>query len=49
MVCCTWKNHVFGLCGLWTLSKGPNRVGAPIILPEDGNIQFLKRCVFYKY
>jgi hypothetical protein len=28
------------------LSKGPNRVGVFLPSPEDGSIQFPKRCVF---
>jgi hypothetical protein len=32
-----------------SLSKGSNRVGAAIILPEEGNIHFPKRRVINKY
>jgi hypothetical protein len=42
-----WWGHL--LCWVrWlklAVSNGPNRVGAPIILPEDGNIQFPKRYI----
>jgi hypothetical protein len=30
----------------FALSKGTNRVGAPLPSPEDGNIQFPKQCIF---
>jgi hypothetical protein len=32
----------------WALPKGPNRVGAPITLPEDVNIFSLQNVVFLK-
>jgi hypothetical protein len=38
--------YSFGPLKKLALSTGPNRVGAPIILAEDGNIQFPKDVFF---
>jgi hypothetical protein len=33
---------------LTEVAQGPNRVGAAFISPEHGNMQFPKRCAFFK-
>jgi hypothetical protein len=42
------KRSVFGLGLRLVLSKGYNRVSAPIILPENGNRSSFQNVVFFK-